>query len=293
MTPENGFLLISKPRGITSSQLVQKIRKKFAFLKIGHTGTLDKSAEGLMILPFNKYTCFAERLLGSDKEYKVTIQLGIFTDSGDLDGEIIETMPDLDVEEIVNKKKSYILESILEIKSWTSQIPPKISALKKDGKRYSDLFRSNTVFEVKDRPIHIYSIDEIEINTSQISFKISVSSGTYIRKIVQDLSEKLKIPMVIASLVRTKIGRFLIENSQTLEELETKEKLRIFTLEEIYPLRSIVVEDHLVKKVANVNNLEIPDMSEESEFFLVNKGKLLAWCQNIHEKNTYKYFKVF
>ncbi len=293
MTPENGFLLISKPRGITSSQLVQKIRKKFSFLKIGHTGTLDKSAEGLMILPFNKYTCFAERLLGSDKEYKVTIQLGIFTDSGDLDGEIIETMPDLDVEEIVNKKKSYILESILGIKSWTSQIPPKISALKKDGKRYSDLFRSNTVFEVRDRPIHIYSIDEIEINTSQISFKISVSSGTYIRKIVQDLSEKLKIPMVIASLVRTKIGRFLIENSQTLEELETKEKLRIFTLEEIYPLRSFEVEDHLVKKVANGNNLEIPDISEESEFFLVNKGKLLAWCQNIQEKNTYKYFKVF
>ena len=99
--------------------------------------------------------------------------------------------------------------------------------------------------------------------------------------------------IIISKLVRTKIGRFLIENSQTLEQLERNENLRTFTIEEIYPLRNFEVEDHLVKKVANGNNLEIPNRGDESEFFLINRGKILAWCQNIHEKNTYKYLKVF
>jgi len=293
MIPNNGFLFILKPRGITSSQLVQKIKKKYNFVKLGHTGTLDKSAEGLMILPYNKYTCFSEKLLGKDKDYYVSIRPGIFTDSGDLDGEILKSMTKNELKKFFDDNFNLIHSSILDIKKWTSQIPPKISALKKDGKRYSDLFRNSTFFEVKERPITVYFIEDINISYLEISFKIGVSSGTYIRKIVQDLSDSLKIPLVISRLVRSKIGSFMIKNSQNLENLENNEELKVFTLDDIYPLKYFEVEDSQVKKVANGNIVEIPLSKNEDEFYLNNKGKLLAWCQNIPEKNTFKYLKVF
>jgi tRNA pseudouridine55 synthase len=293
MIPNNGFLFIAKPRGITSSQLVQKIKKKYNFAKLGHTGTLDKSAEGLMILPYNKYTCFSEKLLGKDKDYFVSIKPGIFTDSGDLDGEVLNSMPEGELKKFFDENYNLIQSSILDIKKWTSQVPPKISALKKDGKRYSDLFRNNTFFEVKERPILVYFIEDINISYLEISFKIGVSSGTYIRKIVQDLSDNLKIPLVISKLVRSKIGSFILNNSQKLENLENNEELKVFSLDDIYPLKYFEVEDLQVRKVTNGNNLEIPLSKNETEFFLINNGRLLAWCQNIPEKNTYKYLKVF
>jgi len=293
MIPNNGFLFIAKPRGITSSQLVQKIKKKYNFAKLGHTGTLDKSAEGLMILPYNKYTCFSEKLLGKDKDYFVSIKPGIFTDSGDLDGEVLNSMPEGELKKFFDENYNLIQSSILDIKKWISQVPPKISALKKDGKRYSDLFRNNTFFEVKERSILVYFLEDINISYLEISFKIGVSSGTYIRKIVQDLSNNLKIPLVISKLVRSKIGSFILNNSQKLENLENNEELKVFSLDDIYPLKYFEVEDLQVRKVSNGNNLEIPLSKNETEFFLINNGRLLAWCQNIPEKNTYKYLKVF
>ena len=138
MNRKNGFLFINKPVGITSSNLVLKIKKICKFHKIGHTGTLDRLASGLLILPINQYTCFSERFLGRDKKYRVKIKPGISTDSGDLDGEILQRLDEDELRGIFTNRLKEIEESIRNIALWKTQVPPRISALKK---KWEKIFR--------------------------------------------------------------------------------------------------------------------------------------------------------
>ena len=288
--PNSGFLFVSKPSGITSSQLVQKIKRKLNLQKVGHTGTLDKAAEGLMILPYNKYTCFADKILGKDKVYDVKIKTGVSTDSGDLEGNILISWDIDKIDEYYNNNSNLIREKIEGIVTWKTQVPPQISALKKNGRRYSDLFRENKPFEIKERTIKIIQVSIQSLSKDEFHIQIGVSSGTYIRKIVQDLGESLQIPLVVSYLKRISIGLFLIEESESLEDILEGKFPEVSSLEKVYPLPRIEVDEFQLKKIQNGN--AIPMEVPKGEFLFANNGLLLAWCVS-NEDNIYKYLKVF
>ncbi len=288
--PSSGFLFVSKPSGITSSQLVQKIKRKLNLQKVGHTGTLDKAAEGLMILPFNKYTCFADKILGKDKVYDVKIKTGISTDSGDLEGNILESWDIKKIDEFYLENSNTIREKIESIVNWKTQVPPQISALKKNGRRYSDLFRENKSFEIKERTIKIFQVSIQSLSKDEFHIQIGVSSGTYIRKIVQDLGDALQIPLVVSYLKRISIGVFPIEEAESLEDILDGKLPLVSSLEKVYPLPRIEVDEFQVRKIQNGN--AIPMDVPKGEFLFANNGILLAWCVS-NENSIYKYLKVF
>ena len=216
---ENGFLLLNKPKNLTSSDVVLKVKRLLGFSKIGHTGTLDKLAEGLLILPFGRYTCFSDLFLKQDKVYKFSVKYGILTDSGDLGGNIVKKIEQSEVESVVLKRKDEIEKLFMSITNWNMQVAPQISALKVKGKRQAALFRKGIEFELKKRKIQIHSIQLQSSSLDGLPGLVSVSSGTYIRKIILDLSEKLAIPIVLTSLIRQKIGKISLNLANSIEQI--------------------------------------------------------------------------
>ncbi|MCB1142872.1 MAG: tRNA pseudouridine(55) synthase TruB [Leptospiraceae bacterium] len=290
--PHSGFLLINKHRGITSSDLVLKIKRILKLKKIGHTGTLDKNAEGLMILPFGNYTSFSSILLGQDKAYLAEILPGKSTDSGDLDGNFIEEWEEAKVREVFEKNSDVWRNEFNEILKWKTQIPPKISAIKNAGKRQSDLFRKNIEFEDRIRDINILSLNLEHWSSLCIRFQIRVSSGTYIRKIAIDLSEKWGIPLVIQKLKRTEIGDLTLEEASTLNEISEGKLPKFYSLDEILQMDKVEVTYPEERKILNGNFIQM-DHVPHSDFLLINQdNKILAWA-NGEGSGIYKYKKVF
>ncbi len=290
---DSGFFLLDKPAGLTSSDLVQKIRKNLKLKKIGHTGTLDKFARGLLILPFGEYTSFSDHFLHSDKEYEAEIVFGKRTDSGDPDGEILEEWESFQTENFYENNLDKIKTAILEIEKTTSQIPPKISALKIGGIRQSTLFRQNISFESKERKMQIYNLELQEFNSIGFKILIGVSSGTYIRKLILDLSEKLNFPMYLKNLTRTKIGNLKLENAHSLEDILARTKFG-FALEEMVDFPKITVSDSEKKLIFHGGYFPIKNPSENFLLYDLDKN-LLAWAsKNTSESNLpYIYRRVF
>ncbi|MCB1190639.1 MAG: tRNA pseudouridine(55) synthase TruB [Leptospiraceae bacterium] len=287
--------MVYKPVGITSSDLVLKIKRNLKFSKIGHTGTLDKFAEGLMILPFGKFTAFSNYFLGQDKSYFTKVRFGIITDSGDRDGEIIQKWEQKEVERFYSENITKIKTEIQNILHLKTQIPPKVSALKVNGKRQSTLYRQGIEFGSKPRNIFVYNLQFSNLTIDGFEMEIHVSSGTYIRKIVTDLSEKLNFPMHIVQLVRTKIGKQHLEKAQGLEELLISPK--ITKLEEIihFPIVRVNIEDE--KFIKNGRYISLSEEIGEDTFLIktIESDKLLAWCSKKSKKSElpYSYLKVF
>jgi tRNA pseudouridine55 synthase len=287
----SGFIFVDKPEGITSSDLCIKLKKKLGISKIGHIGTLDKFASGLMIFPFGKYTNFVSRLIGKSKVYHVVAQFGIFTDSGDPEGTILEEWDNQRIESFLIQNEIILKKHFYSIKEWKVQVPPKISALKIKGKRQSTLFREGVEFESKPRNIEVSQLDLLDWTKNFFTFKIEVSSGTYIRKIVQDLSEIAEIPMYVKSLRRLAIGNYDISNSIDGNSILEGALPKVFGLEEIYPLPVIEVENEISLKI--LNGTPFPGVFPSGEFFIVNKDRiLLAWAES-ENANQFKYIKVF
>lgn len=286
----SGFYIINKPSGITSSDLVLKIKRIKKLKKIGHTGTLDKFASGLMILPFGKFTNFASHFLESRKSYRAEILFGKSTDSGDPDGETIQEWDSNQIEKWVQENSPLLASKVQEILKWKSQIPPKVSALKINGKRMSDLYRVHTQFEPIARPIQIYESNLIHLSNKGFEFSCTVSSGTYIRKIVMDISEQLNFPMYLKNLVRTAIGKIQLEMSSQLEEFEQNQE-KVYSPGEILDLPWVEIDDKWKSRFLKGVTTPLPKLYPS---FLVqdNQGELLAWCKS-DDGLDYKYQKVF
>lgn len=284
----SGFYLINKKENITSSDLVITLKKKLNLKKIGHTGTLDKFANGLMILPFGEFTAFSETFLHSDKEYIAEVEFGKSTDSGDRDGTILEEWNIEKINQFYFDNQALIKAEILKIKETEIQIAPKVSALKIGGIRQSELFRQNISFEEKKRNIKIYELEFENLSELGFNLKVKVSSGTYIRKLVMDLSEKLNLPMYVKNLKRTKIANFKIEDSFTIEEiLDNRENY--FGLEQMLPIP--IVQTNLRDRILNGAQIKLDIIP--NEFLIIDQeGFLLAWCDKQNEK-LYNYKKVF
>ena len=207
----NGFLLINKDSGITSSRVVQIVKKKFNFKKVGHLGTLDPMAEGLLILAINRATKFSSLLLQSNKTYQAEVTLGQQTDTDDAEGEITSTHQ-------VMCHKQEVEEKLLSFLGKSQQLPPAYSALKHKGKPMYKYARDGIQVDKEARTITIDEIDNISINLPKVSFDIACSKGTYIRSIARDLGNRLECGGHLSRLIRTSQEKFLINSAMSIDE---------------------------------------------------------------------------
>lgn len=217
----SGLLLVNKPSGITSFKVVSVIRKKLNVKKAGHCGTLDPLAQGLMIVLVGKATKQQDKFMKQDKVYYAKIKLGIKTDTGDLEGNIISEsdFSKITVEQIKAVCNSFIGE--------IEQEPPMYSALKVNGKKLYELARKGITIERKKRKITIYNIDVLSFNGNEIEIRVKCSSGTYIRVLAQDIGSKLKTDATLSYLRREEIGRYTLNDSVLLENITSENLINI------------------------------------------------------------------
>jgi tRNA pseudouridine55 synthase len=212
-TPE-GILLVDKPQGITSHDVVSKMRRVFHMKKVGHAGTLDPMATGVLVILIGRATKASQFLMSLDKEYVGTVKLGVNTDSQDADGEITEErpVPELTEEQVLAEMKSFIGDQY--------QIPPMFSAKKINGQKLYKLARQGKTVEREPRVIHISRFDMTKFALPEISFIVGTSKGAYVRTIAYDLGERFGCGGHLNELRRTAVGQFRIEKASTIEELE-------------------------------------------------------------------------
>lgn len=208
----NGFLLVNKGPGITSSRVVQIVKKKFQLKKVGHLGTLDPMATGLLIIAINRATKFASLLLQSEKSYRAEVTLGIQTDTDDAEGEAISSK-EVDISELEIK------ETLLTFLGASYQLPPDYSALKHKGKPMYKYARNGIKVEKAERKIFIKNIQNILIEIPKVSFDITCSKGTYIRSIARDMGARLGCGAHLSGLIRTSQEKFMLSDACSLDDI--------------------------------------------------------------------------
>jgi len=229
--PFDGILLVDKPSGPTSHDIVDGVRRTFNLKKVGHAGTLDPLATGLLVLMIGRGTKLSQQLMGSDKVYEGTIEFGAKTNTQDAEGARTD-----------EKDFSYITQEMLttEMRKWVGDImqtPPMVSAIKIDGVPLYKLARKGKTVERKPRLIHIYEFALLSFDLPQAQFRLAATKGTYVRTICNDVGENLGCGAFLAQLRRTKSGALQVDKAIPYEELLTlnREALK----ERILPLHSI------------------------------------------------------
>ncbi len=208
----SGILILDKPVGVSSNGALQKVRWLLNSDKGGHTGSLDPLATGVLPLCFGEATKFSRYLLDADKTYEALVRLGQTTDTGDAEGQVLETRPvNISVEQV---------EAVLpQFRGDIMQVPPMYSALKQDGQPLYKLARAGEVVERKARPVHISSLELLELDGELLRLRVSCSKGTYIRTLAEDIGRELGCGAHVAGLRRTVAGPFDLSRSVTLDEL--------------------------------------------------------------------------
>lgn len=210
----DGILNINKPTGMSSFDVVRKVKNIAKTKKVGHTGTLDPEASGVLPICIGRATKLVDYIMSDYKIYKVELKLGITTDTYDREGKTLQTSE-------VNLSNEEVEKVIKSFKGEIDQIPPMYSALKVNGERLYNLARQGIEIERKPRKIHIYNIDILSMELPIIQFTVKCSKGTYIRSLCYDIGEKLKCGGTMWNLERTQTGSFSISNSVNLEQLNS------------------------------------------------------------------------
>ena len=261
---KNGILNIDKPQGITSHDVVDIIRKVLPNQKIGHTGTLDPMATGVLPICIGEATKLSENLTSETKVYKVKILLGVETDTYDVTGKIVFAS-------VVNKDEIYIKERIKRFVGKQMQKPPIYSAIRIDGKRAYSYAREGEKIDLPERPIEIYSIDDINVNLdlNEVEFIVCCSKGTYIRSLANDIGKKIGCGAIMTELERLQTGHFKIENSIKLYDFL---KLSFGQMQE----KIISIEDYYKdsKKVI-LNEAEFRKFLNGAKFDINTKDKIV------------------
>jgi len=212
-TALDGALLIDKPAGPTSHDVVDKIRRKFGIKKVGHCGTLDPNATGLLIIVLGRGTKLSERLMSDDKVYEGTIKFGETTGSYDCDGEILETkhVPPLTLDQLNEAAAPFIGD--------IKQTPPMVSAIKKAGVPLYKLARKGIEVEREPRLVHVYNFRFTEYNEPNAFFRLACSKGTYVRSVAHELGQKLGCGAHLATLRRAVSGKFDVADALALDTI--------------------------------------------------------------------------
>ncbi|OUP03298.1 tRNA pseudouridine(55) synthase TruB [Drancourtella sp. An210] len=296
----DGIINVRKEKGFTSHDVVAKLRGITRQKKIGHTGTLDPDATGVLPVCFGKATKLCDMLTEKEKAYEAVLLLGKTTDTQDISGEVKK---ECSVEGITQDQ---VRETILSFVGEYDQIPPMYSALKVNGKKLYELAREGVEIERKPRKIQIHRIEIREINLPEVRFEVWCSKGTYIRTLCNDIGEKLGCGGCMSSLIRTKSGIFTLEESKSLDEIKTC--VREGRIEEIlvpidamFPdVPKVFVKEGEEKSVYNGNaltkrQLEENTMPQSQERIRVYQkdGLFLALYRYDSKENRYKVEKMF
>ena len=262
----DAVILLNKPAGMTSFDAVAKCRKIFHERKIGHTGTLDPEASGLMIILLGKYTKLLPYCVKNHKAYQATLKLGEMTDTEDIWGTIINTKtPSIHTEAEIDNAVQSLTGDIL-------QVPPMYSALKKDGKKLYEYARQGIEIEREARPVHISSLEVEKIDETNYQMNAVVSSGTYIRTLITDFGKQLDELAIMSSLIRTKIEHLSLKDACTFEDLESGVSF-LSPIQVIDPTYKIVETDRVVD-IKNGKRIKL-DIRDPQVIFTSN-GELLA-----------------
>ena len=271
----NGILVIDKPKDWTSRDVVNYISKKFNTKKIGHIGTLDPLATGVLVLCIGNALKLVEILMNHDKEYIAKIKLGIETDTLDITGNIINksTIPTLSKENIESVLKSFLGKSSQEV--------PIYSSVKVNGKKLYEYARNGEKVNIPSKEIEIYNIELINSK---------VSKGTYIRSLVRDIGKKLKTRATLTELRRTSLGNINIEESYTLKDIDNN-NYKLLSITDILNLPKIVVDEKLEKKIKNGSVL--PTFFKEDMVYILNQKKKLLAIYHHKNKEYVKPYRMF
>jgi tRNA pseudouridine55 synthase len=264
-----GIVLIDKPLEFTSHDVVGKLRRKFNTKRIGHAGTLDPMATGLLVVAVGPATRFLQYLPLEPKVYRAVVRFGVTTDSYDSEGEIIREAP------IPHDFAAQIQEVIPTMLGLQEQVPPMFSAVKVQGQPLYKLARQGIELERKSRTIHIQRMDILNIGESTVEVEIECSGGTYVRTIAYDLGEKLGCGAYLQSLVRTQIGRFSLEDASTLDEVTTANLIPLKTA--LYPMPIRLLSDLETMRVRNGGSVaNLIDATDEHVALAEPSGEIIS-----------------
>ncbi len=267
----DGILLINKDKDMTSRDVVNKLIPLFNTKKIGHTGTLDPLATGVLVCCIGKYTKLVDLITAYDKEYVAEITLGIMTDTGDITGNIIGRSNTT----LTSNQIKTCLDSF--VKTY-DQTVPKYSAVKIKGKKLYEYARENKQVALPKRKVTIYQMELLDISDNKIKFKCLVSKGTYIRSLIEDICKQLGVCGTMSNLKRTKQGNFALTNCYTLKDIE-KNNYQLLEVGDIFPFPKIEVDDEVAKKIQNGAKIANSYFIDDKVIFYYH-NRLLAIYQN-------------
>lgn len=245
-----GVILINKTINKTSRDMVNELNHIFDIKKIGHTGTLDPLATGVLVMCIGKYTKLVDELSQLQKEYVAQIKLGIKTDTLDITGNILE-------ERQCDVTKESVDEVMRHFVGKMTQAVPMYSAKKINGKKLYEYARSGEEVELPKTNIEVYSLELVDFQDNIITFKALVSKGTYIRSLIRDICDELGVIGTMNSLVRTKQGAFSLENAYTIEEVKSG-KYQLLSAKDILPYEVYKLSNAEFQKVKNGNKIKLP-----------------------------------
>ena len=265
----NGIINVYKERGFTSHDVVAKLRGICKMKKIGHTGTLDPEAVGVLPVCFGSGTKLCDMLTDWDKEYIAVLRLGVVTDTQDMTGKILSRCESERIEAMTEEQ---VRDAVMGFVGSYDQIPPMYSALKIDGKKLYELAREGKEVERKPRRVRIEEIEIQAIDLPLVKLRIVCSKGTYIRTLCYDIGDKLQCGGSMESLVRSRVGVFRIEDALTLAELEQlRDEDRIASViiapDAVFETdRAVVVNDRGLRSAQNGNVLDLAQLTERIQF---------------------------
>lgn len=266
----NGFILVNKKKDMTSRDVVNFLTKILNTKKIGHTGTLDPFAEGILLVAVNKGLKVVKLLNYKDKEYIAKVKLGIKTDTLDMTGNILEEKKEeLNKEELLEVLKSFIGDYSYEV--------PIYSAIKVNGKKLYEYARNDQKVELPIKNSYIYDIKLIDFKDNSFTFSVKVSNGTYIRALVRDISKKLNKLMTLEELTRTKVDNLLIENSYTLEDIKNN-NFKLLKINDLLNYKEVELNRDLEDKVLNGNKIKL-DEKEDNILFIKEKEEIAVYTR--------------
>jgi tRNA pseudouridine55 synthase len=253
----NGILIVNKGKDVTSRDVVNDLVHIFHTKKIGHTGTLDPLATGVLVCTIGKYTKLNLDLTQEYKEYIAEMQFGINTDTLDITGKVLN-----EEEYIIDEEK--VTKAINSFKKEYMQEVPIYSSVKVNGRKLYDYARSGESVELPKKLVNIKEIEVLEINKNTVKFRCLVSKGTYIRSLIRDIAESLDSYATMTSLIRTKQGKFDIKDSYTIDEIKNN-KYKMLSIEEVLDLDIVTTSDNLFKLI---NNGVAVDYKSNKEYIL-------------------------
>ena len=294
----HGIINVYKEKGYTSHDVVAKLRGIAGQKKIGHTGTLDPDAEGVLPVCLGKATKVCELLTDKDKTYRAVLFLGQTTDTQDASGTVLETS------DVSNLNEVQVTEAIQDFVGEYAQIPPMYSALKVGGKKLYELAREGKTVERKARNVMIHSIKILRVDLPRVEMEVSCSKGTYIRTLCHDIGEKLGVGGCMESLLRVQVGRFVLADSLRLSEIQkAKEDGNLEKI--LQPIDSVFEQYRAVwirpdqeKRLQNGNSFRKPDRSQnydDQEMVRVydSNGHFAAVYRYVEKDHEFRIVKMF